>query len=46
MELNENEMYEINGGGVSWYVIGGIGAVITYIIGILSGYTNPSRCNN
>lgn len=45
MELSENEMYEING-GIAWYVIWGLGAAITYIIGILSGYTNPSRCNN
>ena len=46
MELTENEMYKVTGGGVSWYVIGGIGALITYIIGIFSGYTNPSQCNN
>ena len=45
MLLTEKQMLKING-GVSWYIIGGIGAVLTYIIGILSGYTNPSHCNN
>lgn len=45
MELTKKEMYEITG-GVSWEVIGIIGAAITYIIGILSGYTNPNRCHN
>ena len=45
MELTKKEMQEIDG-GVSWYVISGIGAAITYIIGILSGFTNPTRCNN
>ena len=45
MELNEKEMYKVNG-GVNWAVIGGIGAAIIYLIGAISGYTNPSKCNN
>ena len=45
MELTNEELTKIDG-GVNWYLIGGIGAVITYIIGIISGYTNPSGCNN
>ena len=46
MELNNREMASINGGGVSWGVIAVIGGVLTYLIGVFSGYTNPSRCNN
>ncbi len=46
MELNKQDLIEITGGGVNWYIIGGIGAAITYIIGIISGFTNPSQCNN
>ena len=45
MELTKKEMLNIDG-GINWYVIGGVGAIITYIIGIISGYTNPSQCNN
>lgn len=45
MELNNEEMLNING-GVAWYVVAGIGAILTYIIGIFSGFTNPSHCNN
>lgn len=45
MELNDKEMYEING-GVSWEVISTVGGIIVYIIGIISGYTNPNKCNN
>ena len=45
MELTEHEMYEING-GVSWTVVSAVTAGIIYIIGVISGYTNPTRCNN
>ena len=45
MELTEKEMYEVNG-GVAWGVIAAIAGALVFIIGGLSGYTNPSRCNN
>jgi len=45
MELTNKEMYQVNG-GVQWAVIGGIAAAIVYLLGALSGYTNPTRCNN
>ena len=45
MKLTNEEMKQIDG-GINWYVIDGIGALITYLIGIFSGYTNPSQCNN
>lgn len=44
MELTKKEMYDINGGGISWLTFGGIGAAIIYIIGIISGYSNPIKC--
>ena len=45
MELTEKQMKTING-GVAWALITGIGTAVVFVIGILSGYTNPSRCNN
>ena len=36
MQLTKDEMLKING-GVAWYIYGGLGAAITYIIGIISG---------
>lgn len=45
MELTEKEMYQVNG-GISWASLAGIGGLIAYIIGVISGYTNPSKCNN
>lgn len=45
LELTNKEMYEING-GASWGVIAAIASCLVFIVGALSGYTNPSRCNN
>ena len=45
MELTEKEMYTVNG-GVSWGVIAAIVSGLIFIIGGISGYTNPTRCNN
>lgn len=47
MELNELEMTKVNGGGgISVTVVSVIGGIITFILGTISGYTNPTRCNN
>ena len=46
MNLTKEEMCNVSGGGVSVGLIAGICAGIVYLIGALSGYTNPNRCNN
>lgn len=45
MELSKEEMYQVKG-GVAWETVAVIGAAIIYFIGIISGYTNPTKCNN
>ena len=45
MELTKNQMKEIDG-GVSWGILTGIATAIVYLIGCISGYTNPDKCNN
>lgn len=46
MNLTEEEMYSVSGGAVSIGVIAGICAGLVYLIGAISGYTNPDKCNN
>ncbi len=46
MNLSEKEMKSVTGGAVSWKVIAGICAAVAYLIGVVSGYTNPNKCNN
>lgn len=44
-KLNELELKQINGGiGIGW-LAAGLFVGISFISGILSGYTNPTPCN-
>ncbi len=43
--LTDKEMLNIEGGKVSWGLIGLIGGLITLITGIFDGYLRPLRCN-
>lgn len=44
--LKNEEMINIEGGADPVLVGTAIGAIVTFIIGILSGYSNPKKCNN
>ncbi len=46
MELSKKEMATVNGGAISWGAVSCIGGILAYLLGVLSGYTNPNRCNN
>ena len=43
--LTEKEMYNIEGGKVSWSIVGAVGAILTLIAGIIDGYLRPLKCN-
>jgi len=44
--LNNNEMIEIRGGGISSKLIFGIlGGAIVFLIGVVDGIINPRACN-
>lgn len=42
-ELNKEDLKNING-GFSFGSIVGIGAIITFIIGVIDGYVRPLAC--
>lgn len=43
-KLNNDELKKINGGGISFGSILGIGAGLTFIIGLIDGYVRPLAC--
>lgn len=44
--ISLSEMKEVEGKGMSWTLWGVIGGVITLIVGIVDGFTNPTKCRN
>lgn len=45
-KLNQEKLQEINGGAVHWGIIAGIGAVGSFLIGVIDSLINPKKCNN
>ena len=48
IKLNEFELNKVRGGAVGTTILIGIGvvALIVFLSGIISGYTNPQECHN
>lgn len=41
--MTREELLEVKG-GVSWFAIGALGAILTFALGFLEGLTNPFKC--
>jgi len=45
MKMSNEELLNVIGGGINIGVVAGIGALITFIIGIVDGYLRPEKCS-
>jgi len=45
IKLKDNEMKKINGGGINIGIWLGIGAGISFLIGLVDGIIRPLKCN-
>ena len=45
MKKNNENLKEIKGGAVSPWLVAGIGALVTFISGVIDGIARPFRCN-
>lgn len=45
IKLNNEELKKVEGGGIKIGLIVGIGAIITFLIGVADGYMRPLKCN-
>jgi len=44
-KINDKELEQIEGGGISWGIALGIVAAVTFVVGVVDGYINPIKCN-
>ena len=44
-EINNEELKDVSGGGVGLAVLVGVGIAAVFAVGIISGFTNPRKCN-
>lgn len=44
-EINKKEMMRIEGGANPLFISSIIGAIVTFVVGLLHGYSNPKKCN-
>ena len=44
-KLNKEQLKKIKGGDVNWGLMAGLGAVASFVIGIIDGLVNPKKCN-
>lgn len=44
-EIKKDEMIRIEGGADPVLVTSIVGVIVTLVIGILHGYSNPKKCN-
>lgn len=45
-EIKKEEMKMVDGGTNGIFVGSVIGLIVTFIVGVLYGYSNPKTCNN
>ena len=44
MEVNTSELKNIKAGSIKWGLVGLIGGIVAFVIGVVEGYTNPYKC--
>ena len=44
--IREEELLYVKGGAISWTVVGIGGAILSFLIGLIDGYTRPLKCRN
>ena len=45
-KMNNEHLRKIKGGGINWGMMAGIGAIASFLVGIIDGLINPKKCNS
>ena len=44
-KVNDKKLKEVKGGAINWGLAAGIGAIASFLIGVIDGLINPKKCN-
>ena len=44
-KINNEKMQNIKGGGINLGLAAGVGAFVSFIVGVIDGIINPAKCN-
>lgn len=44
-KLTKDELMNIEGGALKFGILVGIGAAVTFIVGVIDGFVRPLKCN-
>lgn len=45
MQLTNEQLIQIEGGGIKWGILATIAGAVSFIFGIIDGYVRPASCN-
>ena len=45
-KITDDNLKKITGGGINFSLAAGIGAIASFLIGVIDGLINPKKCNN
>lgn len=43
--MQKDELLNVKGGAIKWAIVGAVGTVVTFLIGVVDGYFRPLKCN-
>lgn len=44
-KINDEKLKKVKGGAINWELAAGIGAIASFLIGLIDGLINPKKCN-
>ena len=43
-QIKEEELKKVKGGAINWGLMAGLGAIASFVIGMVDGWIHPKKC--
>lgn len=44
MEITKSELRDVKAGAIHWGVVALVGGIVAFVVGVVDGITNPTKC--